>query len=132
MKRRLLSFALGSLAGLLALAGGPPVSPGTAMTTAEFSWLSVTQTVIAACLIACVLGVFRFARVVGRWYVANEERLRELEEGRKRHRAELDWHDLRLNEVENHIGDREPEFRHRIQSMIIEGKLPDRRRTDKR
>jgi hypothetical protein len=107
-------------------------TPGMPMTTAEFSWLSVTQTVIAGCLLAAVIGLFKFSRIVGHWYHTNEERLRELEYGRQRHRAELDWHDLRLSEMENHLGDREPAFRQHVQDMIRSGKLPDRRVSDTR
>jgi hypothetical protein len=127
---RALSVVVGMLAAFLAWAWAP--NAPTVTTTAEFSWLSVTQTVIAGCLLAAVIGMFKFSRIVGNWYHTNEERLRELEDARQRHRAELDWHDLRLNEVENHLGDLEPEFRHRIQEMIRSGKLPDRRVSDKR
>jgi hypothetical protein len=126
---RLLSLAIGAVVGSIGYITFAPASP---ITTTEFSWLSVTQTVIAGALVAGVLFLFHFGRVVGRWYVSNEERMKELEEARRKHRYEIDGAVMRLDEVEDHLGDTDPEFRRRIRQLIRDGKLPDRRVSDKR
>lgn len=102
----------------------------------EISWFSVWQTVlatvIAACLVAVVFGVFKAGKIVGRWYLSNENRMQELEDARRRARHDIGLHGMRLDEVEGHLGDNNPEFRQRIRQLIRDGKLPDRRVSDKR
>jgi len=130
---RFSSVLVGCLAGILVAWSGPASSVGSVSpTSAELNWFSVTQSVIAGSLLAGVVAIFKFATIVGHWYHTNENRLRELEEARQRHRQELDWNDMRISQVENHIADHSPEFRRRTQELILSGKLPDRRKSDNR
>lgn len=92
---------------LLLNAPGPPV-----VTPDSSFWLNVTQTVIAGSLLAAVVGLYKAAAAINRWYYQNEQRWRDQEKARLRHRRELDH-------VGNFLEETHPgKFRRRLDDQI--------------